>query len=278
MQIRFPGGRSKALTLSYDDGVEQDVRLMEILQKHGIKCTFNLNSGLYAQEGTVYPQGQVHRRMTLGRMQEAYAHDDWEVAVHGLHHAWMPELGPGELVWEVIKDRENLERDFDCMVRGMAYPYGRLNDNIVETLRRCGISYARTVRSTHSFELPTDLLRWDPTCHHRDEKLLDLCDAFLKHEALNDGKLFYLWGHSYEFEGDDNWHVIEAFAEKMGGRQDVWYATNQQIVDYLQAARSLHISVNSDRVYNPSALTVWLGIERGKESFPVHPGQTWVRA
>lgn len=49
--MRFPQGRAKALTLSYDDGVEQDIRLIEIMGKHGLKGTFNLNSGLYAEEG-----------------------------------------------------------------------------------------------------------------------------------------------------------------------------------------------------------------------------------
>ena len=44
--LLFPGGKRKALTLSYDDGVEQDITLMGILDKYGIKCTFNLNSGL----------------------------------------------------------------------------------------------------------------------------------------------------------------------------------------------------------------------------------------
>ncbi len=48
--MRFPGGRKKALTLSYDDGVEQDRRLMQIMDAHGLKGTFNLNSGEYAAE------------------------------------------------------------------------------------------------------------------------------------------------------------------------------------------------------------------------------------
>ena len=48
----YPQGKLKALTLSYDDGVEQDIRLMEIMNRHGLKGTFNLNSGLFAPEGT----------------------------------------------------------------------------------------------------------------------------------------------------------------------------------------------------------------------------------
>ena len=34
----------KALTFSYDDGVEQDRRLVELFNKNNLKCTFNLNS------------------------------------------------------------------------------------------------------------------------------------------------------------------------------------------------------------------------------------------
>ena len=61
--LRFPGGKIKTLTLSYDDGVEQDEKLVDLMVKYGLKGTFNLNSGVYAKEGTVYPAGQIHRRM-----------------------------------------------------------------------------------------------------------------------------------------------------------------------------------------------------------------------
>lgn len=273
MQIRFPGGLSKALTLSYDDGVEQDIRLTQILKKWGIKCTFNLNSGLYASEGTVYPKGQVHRRMTLKAAQATFADADWEVAVHGLKHAWMAELTEPELVWEVIKDRENLEREYGCLVRGMAYPYGQYSDQVVEVLKMCGITYARTTRSTHSFDIPQDFLRLHPTCHHNDGQLMELCDRFLALPEKKNGKLFYLWGHSYEFEGNDNWHVIENFAEKMGNRSNIWYATNQEVVDYVAAYHSLIVSVDSKTVYNPTCQTVWFGYE-GQESRSIQAGET----
>ena len=87
MLMRFPGGLGKALTLSYDDGVEQDITLMGILDKYGIKCTFNLNSGLWAPEGHVWPKGHIHRRMTFSRALELYMDSGHEVAVHGATHA-----------------------------------------------------------------------------------------------------------------------------------------------------------------------------------------------
>jgi len=65
IQMLFPNGKIKAVTLSYDDGVEQDIRLIEIMKKYGLKGTFNINSGLYAPEDIVYPSNQIHRRMSL---------------------------------------------------------------------------------------------------------------------------------------------------------------------------------------------------------------------
>ena len=100
--MRFPEGKKKALTLSYDDGVEQDIRLIEIMQKHGLKGTFNLNSGLYAPEGTVYPTGTIHRRMTKKQVTELYKESGMEVAVHGLTHPFLEQLPENVCLNEVI--------------------------------------------------------------------------------------------------------------------------------------------------------------------------------
>lgn len=56
-QMLFPGGKAKALTLSYDDGVEQDLHLIELMKQHGVKGTFNLNSSLFAPGRHGLPRG-----------------------------------------------------------------------------------------------------------------------------------------------------------------------------------------------------------------------------
>jgi len=43
----FQNGKAKAVTMSYDDGVFQDIKLIEIFSKHGIKSAFHLNGGLF---------------------------------------------------------------------------------------------------------------------------------------------------------------------------------------------------------------------------------------
>ena len=156
--MRFPGGLSRALTLSYDDGSDQDVRLIQILRDHGLKATINLNSGLFAPEGTVYPAGQVHRRMTKDQSVRLYTGSGMETAVHGLHHPYLEQLPQALLAREILEDRKNLEDLFGGIVRGMAYPYGTYSPRVVDALRALDIAYARTVRSTHGFALPQDWL------------------------------------------------------------------------------------------------------------------------
>lgn len=258
---RFPHGLRKALTLSYDDGVEQDIRLMDILDRHGIRCTFNLNSGCWAAEGTVYPAGQVHRRLTASQAAKLYANPNHEVAAHCLTHASLTEISPSEISHEVLADRENLESMFGGLVRGLAYPFGTYSDQVVEALRATGIAYARTVASTNRFDIPNEWLTLHPTCHHGQPNLMALCDAFLADSVPFGSKLFYLWGHSYEFESADNWQVIEDFCARMGGREDIWYATNIQIVDYVNACRAIQASADGKTLHNPTATDVWAQVD-----------------
>lgn len=250
--IRFPGGKAKALTLSYDDGLKQDKRLIELMLQYGLKGTFNINSGWYGKEGDAKDS-----RMTKDHVLSLYKESGMEVAAHGVNHLQM-ELLPAHLcVSETLKDRENLEEQFHTIIRGMAYPYGTYNDQVVECLKNVGIAYCRTVTSTGEFRIPGDWLRWNPTCHHNDKRLMDLAHKFVEKDCNRVPWLFYIWGHSSEFDRDNNWNVIEEFAQCIGGRDDIWYATNIEICDYVKAYESLIYSANGNRIYNPTAMRVY---------------------
>lgn len=271
--MRFPGGISRALTLSYDDGVEQDIRMVEILDKYGLKCTFNLNGGCFAPEGKVYPEGTVHRRMTKERCMELYKNSPHEVAVHAYTHPFLERLSPAQIAYEIIKDREELEASFGCIVRGMAYPYGAYSDEVVRVLEDCGIVYARTTKSTEKFDIPTDWLRMPATTHHCNPKLMELARKFIETDNKRP-QLFYLWGHTYEFEDRNNWNVIEEFAEYMGGRDNIWYATNIEVYEYVEAFKRLVFSADMRLVKNPTDKDIWFYLNK-KERF-VAAGQSLV--
>lgn len=272
LHMRFPGGLGKALTLSYDDGVQQDVRLIEILDKNGLKGTFNINSGLYPAEGTRFPDGQVHRRMTQRQAEDLYKGSGHEVAVHGYTHPFLEQLSSVQVIEEILRDRRKLESQFGCLIRGMAYPFGTYNDTVVECLRLTGIAYARTAGESLSFDLPKDWLRLVGTCHHNNEKLMDLAETFAENQVEYGPQMFYLWGHSYEFEMDDNWERIETFAQYMGGRPDIWYATNMEIFDYVSAYKQLLFSADSHIASNPTAKDLYFKLE--DKTYCVKAGET----
>ncbi len=236
----FPGGRTKALTLSYDDGVKEDIRLMDILRKCGMKATFNINASRTAPES----------------VKNDYT--GFEVAVHGYSHPFLQMMPSDMMAREIALDRATLEEQTGYPVRGMAYPYGTYNQKVIEQLRALGIVYSRTVVSTHAFHLPEDFLEWHPTCHHDDPELWNLCDRFLADKSRDPHKVFYLWGHSFEFDRKNNWERIEQFCEKMSGHEDIWYATNMEIYEYIDASRRLVTSCDGKIVYNPSAVDVWV--------------------
>ncbi len=260
--IRFPHFKSKALTMSYDDGVRQDKRLISIMKKYGLKGTFNINSGYFSED---YDGKTEKGRMTAAEALEIYTSEDIEVANHGYKHLSLSRVDRAMAVNDVVTDRKMLEKMFGKIVDGMAYANGDYDDESVEMLRECGIKYARTTISTGRFDLPSDWLRLPATCHHNDPRLMELAKQFVEKDEhpywwANQAQLFYLWGHSFEFDDNDNWSVIEEFAEYMGGREDIWYATNGEIHAYLQVCDRLEFSIDGNVVYNPSSADAYLDL------------------
>lgn len=271
MKMRLKDGKAKVLTLSYDDGVVQDIRFVKILDRHGLKCTFNINSGLYTDESSEH--GGDFGRMKLSEAKKLFEDSKHEIAVHAFTHPFLEKIDSTDVMYEILEDRKNIEKNYNIIARGMAYPYGTYSDSVINVLEQCHIAYARTVKSTHSFAFPENWLKLHPTCHHNDEKLDELIKKFIEQEnQWGDAQMFYLWGHSYEFDNDNNWDLIEKFAEYTGGRDDIWYATNIEIYDYVKAYQSLNISIDKKIVCNNSAIDVWF--ELNNKIFCVKGGET----
>ena len=269
----FPNFCQKAVTLSYDDGVRQDKKLIEIMLKHGLKGTFNINSGFFDKEFN----GQTTGRMTKEEVLSLYVNSGMEVACHGYKHLPLLNLDLSVVNNEIATDRKELENLFGTIINGMAYSFGHCSDEIVSVLKTCGIKYSRTTVSTESFSIPNDWLKAPATCHHKNPKLMDLAKEFISIEQnpyslAKEPLLFSLWGHSYEFDRDDNWKVIEEFAEYIGGRKDVWYATWGEIYSYVKAFDSLEYSMDGTKVYNPSGITIYY-TNYGKQ-FEIKPLET----
>jgi peptidoglycan/xylan/chitin deacetylase (PgdA/CDA1 family) len=257
-KMLFPEGRIKALTMSYDDGKVQDKRLVEIFNRYGIRGTFNINSGLFDNQDDYRIMKGVrvnHSRLPIEEIQKLYKNH--EVAIHTLTHANLKQLPKEVAIYEVIEDKKNLEELFGYPIRGMAYPFGAFDEEVIKTLSELRIEYSRTVRMHGKFSLPSNFLAWEATCHHGDKEIMNLAESFLESTDLC---LFYVWGHSYEFDIDNSWERMEEFCRAVGNNPEIWYATNIEIVDYVNAVNSLKFSTTGSSVYNPSGYDVWVSI------------------
>ncbi len=227
-------GKKKAVTFSFDDGVTQDVRLIEIFNKYGLKATFNLNSGLLGLPGELQRNGETvnHTKVDSSKLKEVY--DGHEIAAHTLTHPLLPSLNDETVIRQVEEDRKALEALCGYSIVGMAYPCGgENNDERVASLIRdhTPIRYARTIQSTYSFVLQKEnLLRYNPTVYYIEDCFEEIVDKFLASEAEEE-QLLYIWGHSYEMDaGYISWEKFEEICKKLSGREDIFYGTNKEIL------------------------------------------------
>lgn len=195
-------GKTKAVTFSFDDGVTQDIRLIEIFNKYGLKSTFNLNSEFLGLDGTLDRNGRTvrHDKIPADKIKEIY--NGHEVAVHTLTHPFLPELSEEEIIRQVETDRQNLSRLCGYEVVSMAYPCGGENndDRVAEIIKNnTGVKLARGLTSTYDFAPQENLLRFKPTIHYIEERLDEIVDNFLALDT-NEPSLLYIWGHSYEMD------------------------------------------------------------------------------
>ncbi len=261
----FPNGKTAALTMSYDDGTENDIRLVNIFNKYEIKATFHIDGR------------DIAKRKEFWQNDAKKLYKGHELSVHTLNHPHLYNLNDSELMNEVLDNKKTLEEICGYTVRGMSYPYGDFDKRIENVMASCGIKYARTAMNTNNTHLPKDFLEWHPSCHHNGNifGLLDAINPKIKPEYFTVHnrmpKVLYIWGHSYEFNLANNWDRIEEFCKKASEYDNIWFATNIEIYDYIMAMRNLEISANRKSIFNPSRLSVWVDID-GK-AVEIKPGE-----
>lgn len=245
ISFMYPEAKIQALTMSYDDGVLEDRRLIEIFNKYKIKGSFHLNAGLMGNA----------KRLAPAEVSELYK--GHEISCHGFTHPYFDRISRTEAVREILDDRMALEKLSGYPVRGLSYPYGVWNAETLEILKSLDIVYARTTVSTGKFTLPDNFLEWHPTCHHND-KLMERAEQF--RTSRRNFSLLYVWGHAYEFDRQKNWELIENFCKFIAGDEKIWYAANIEIYDYVMIMKRLEFSADCAMVKNPSAAPAWLSV------------------
>ncbi len=227
--------KKKAITFSYDDGITQDIRLIELLNKYGLKCTFNINSDLLGKDGMLdYYKGirVSHYKIRAERLAEVYK--GHEVAVHTLTHPNLKTCSDDEIVRQVEQDRKKLSELVGYEVIGMAYPFGsNATDERVERIVRekTGVRYSRGTNCTERFDEQDDLIHFQPTVFHLDfDIMMDLARKFVEMDP-DEPQIFYIWGHTYEMDySSDYWVRLEELFKLVSGRDDIFYGTNAEVL------------------------------------------------
>lgn len=228
-------GKKKAITLSFDDGVTQDRRLVALLNKYGLKATFNINSSLLGIKGGWEYNGKFvnHIKVYPDEIKDLY--EGHEVAVHTLTHPNLTGEEEKTIVYQVEEDRKRLSDMMGYKVQGMAYPCGGINndDRVASIIKnQTGVKYARTITSTHSFDLPENLYRLNPSVYIGEpDKMFELAEKFIQLKT-NTSQLFYIWGHAYEFDVMDEitWDKFEEFCKLISKKDDIYYGTNKEVL------------------------------------------------
>ncbi len=227
-------GKKKAITFSFDDGVLQDVRLVALFNKYGLKATFNLNSSLLGLPGALVREGKHvdHNKVMPSAVKSIY--EGHEVAVHTLTHPRLPDLSDEAVTYQVEEDRKKLSELCGYEVVGMAYPCGGVNndDRVAEVIKTTtGVKYARTITSTFSFELQEEnRFRFNPSVYIMDQEIDEVVDRFLALRT-DEPQLLYIWGHAYEFDFSKmTWERFDTLCKKLSGRQDIFYGTNKEVL------------------------------------------------
>ncbi len=227
-------GKMKAVTFSYDDGVTQDERLIEIFNKYGLKGTFNLNSGRFGKLRNLEREGVIVTQNKIEKADAVRVYRGHEVAGHTVDHENLTRLADAEITKTVETDRLALSDIFGYEVVGMAYPGAGVvyDERTARVIRETtGMRYARADDNTERFDIGPDLFRYNPTMrqHNRFETLYRLADEFI---ALTPStpQVFYIWGHAYEFDINNSWDEMDRFCKYISARDDIFYGTNREVL------------------------------------------------
>jgi peptidoglycan/xylan/chitin deacetylase (PgdA/CDA1 family) len=198
----------KIVSLSFDDNKIHDIRFSEVLDKFGVKCTFNVNSISIGRDAHI---DKVFLRELSNRH---------EIAGHTVSHTqFLPDKPVEEIRYQVFDDKKAIEDMIGKEIHGFAYPYGQYSKQMMDIVKESGYSYARTIDNTYGFSFDCDnFYAWHPTCHQ--ENTFKVIDKWQN----EDNGLFFIWGHSREFTED--WKKLDDLLRRLKDVPNVEYMTN----------------------------------------------------
>jgi len=252
----YPNGYKKAFNISYDDGVLQDIRFVQLLNKYHIPGTFCLNSDLM-QDGFVWvhPNGDMIKRLPLSDAASLYR--DHEVASHTLTHPDFTGLPADEILRQMQQDKDTLQRSCGCEVTGFGVPFDYFDITAMSCARACGFLYARNSEQSLSYTPPYDYYNWSAGIFHLNPLLGQYVQSFFDTEE--ELALCQIVGHAYDLDIENMWDRIERILKRVSQDDTVICLTHSQLVTYLKAMRTAWVS--DDVIDNRSSQALWFEVD-----------------
>lgn len=222
----YPGNRLKAVTFSFDDGTQQDIRLVNLFNKYNLKCTFNINTGIADHKCQwTYNNVFIYR---LNKEELLNAYKGHEIASHSLTHPHLNDLTDEQIKKEIDEDINNLKEWIPNQnIIGFAYPYGVGDKRVIDALKNNGIKWARNAGHSNSFDISENLYNYTPTCHFLAKNLIDLVHEFINLKT-DKKQVLFIWGHSNELDTNNCWEEFEEILKILSNRNDIYYCTNSE--------------------------------------------------
>lgn len=266
MRKCYPGGKRKAFNITYDDGVLQDVRFVELLNRYNLKGTFNLNSELMRTEfAWMHPCGMEVKRLPPAVVCGLYA--GHEIASHTLTHPYMYELPEWEIMWQMQEDKRNLEALFGVEVKGFAVPFDYYSQLIARCAENSGFEYARMSEFSGSYAPCDQWYYWKTGVYHIEDNLTDFAAGFLRTDQ--ELAVCQIVGHSYDLDAENLWGTMELICAAVSRDPEVWPCTNLELVRYLKAMQQAKIT--DTHIRNHSAAPLWFEVDG--QILEVSPGE-----
>lgn len=237
------------ITTSWDDGDPLDLRMAELLDKHGLRGTFYVP--LKREGHAIMSNNEICCIQKKGM----------EIGAHTLTHPVLTKLHPDSVFKELTESKKILEDIVGEPVLSFCYPGGKFNKVVRSLVVEAGYKLARTIVS---FRMERD---FDPFCmpvtfqlfphefavHIRhalkdvnlkgivnwvkvlkmESNLISLSNMAFNH-VLQYGGIFHIWGHSWEIEQTGLWDMLEEILEHIANQPGVYYLTNSQTLEMVK--------------------------------------------
>ena len=252
----YPCGKKKAFNITYDDGILQDIRFVELLNKYNLKGTFNLNSELMKNEFEwIHECGMTVKRLPEHVVVDLY--QNHEVASHTLTHPYMHGLTEETLMYELGKDKENLEKLFKREISGFAVPFDYYDELIEKCVRKCGFEYGRISEESRSYVPCEDYFNWKAGIFHLSPDFEAYVEGFF--HSKEELAVCQIVGHAYDLDVEKTWDTMETVCQRIQADETIWSVTSIELIRYLKAMRRAEVQENW--IQNHSDRELWFEID-----------------